>query len=225
MNKKATPESPAVENFLNIDEVDASGASRKYQLLEEETRLKLIIDSMLIVGLEDYKGDDGKVTTNYKIGINFTSNREQRYDDGEGSGRKVTFFKMYTFSFHEKSGLIKGGLIDALGYDITASTKLTDFLAGCVGQQVSAMINHRKYKTKQGQDAVAMDIEKFKAVKDKEDFDDSLSSWTVPYLAKKSYPDKKIVTWLNLKNRTAPKIVSDYTVGEVAVAGKIVDLV
>lgn len=217
-------ESAATEDFLGgIEEVSASGAGRKLLLIEEETRLKLFIDSMTIIGLEDYTGADGKTTTNYKIGLGFTSNREQKYEDGEGTGRKVTFFKVFTFSFHEKSGMVKSGLVEALVYD-TSNLKLTEFLAACVGKQISAMISHRKYKNKQLQDSVAMDIEKFKKVVETEDFEDAVSAWEPPFMAVKLYSDKKIVKWSDLKERTAPKLVGTYIAGEVAKPGKIVDL-
>jgi len=192
-----------------VEDVSAS-SSRKIKLVDEETRLKFTIDSITVIGNEDFKGPDGKTTTSYKIGIGLTSNRPQRYEDnGEETGRYVNFFMPMTLSFDPKSNIIKCGLADAVGHDLS-KVKLVDVIGSFVGKQVSGMILHRKYKTQDGQDRVAMAVEKFKPVQEEDDFSEALSKWEPSYMAQKKYADKRVITLANIRNNTAPQSVSAY---------------
>jgi len=215
MSNKTTTPNVTTEDIYGLGGNSSVSAlnSRKMQLIEEETRLKFVIDSICVIGNVDFKQPDGSTKTSYQIGVGLTSNRSQRYEDnGEDTGRNVSFFLPYTLSFNPKANLVKSGLLQAVDYDLSLVT-LPQIIGGLVGKQVSAMIAHRKYKTKDGQDAIAMDVEKFKPVTDQDDFAEALAKWKPNFMAAKRYPSAKIVTVSNVQNSTPAKSVSYYAAG------------
>lgn len=197
MNAKTQSQVAQATNVTtaNIDngfdeEVSTGEARRPYALLEDESRIQVVITSFTALGNESFRGDDGKVTESYKISLQMTSSRLRKYEDGGEAKGNVEFNSKYTFSMHEKSKMVKDGLLEALGADLTKVYKLNEFAALVLGKVVSGRVKHRKYKTKEGVEAIAQDLEAFKVVKEPMDTEELILGWRVPFTLVKKHPDK-----------------------------------
>ena len=221
---------PVVTTTPEVDAWDFEDAkassSRKYALVADETRLKVIIDHIVVIGLEEFKGDN-KGKFNYKLGINFTSNVPRTYEDnGEPTGDFHSFYSTYTWSTTTKSSLMVSGLIEALAYDIAApgAENLKTFIKTVLGKQVSGMVFHTK-KEKDGKPVVYMGLQRFKAVTEPEDFTAAVSLWKPARMAVKMHTNKPLIT---MTDPTVAKPVSSYVneadLGEAPVVKEIVKL-
>lgn len=177
-------------NMIDLAEENFS-FSTKAKRLAEEIRIPVMITSVTLVGNEVFKAADGKETVSYKIGIGFTSNVPHVSDAGEEIEGFHEFYAKYTASTGAKSALFKIGLVEACGLSDIAD--LSSLVNSLLGKKISAMTKYRKYKTKTGEDRIAVDLEKFKALTSDEDFSDVESVDHVPFTAQKFSFGKKIV--------------------------------
>lgn len=187
-------------NINMIDLADENFSfSTKAKRLAEEIRIPVMVTSVTLVGNEVFKATDGKETVSYKIGIGFTSNAPHVSDSGEEIEGFHEFYAKYTASTGAKSALFKIGLVDACG--LSDVTDLSSLVSNLLGKKISAMTKYRKYKTKTGEDRIAVDLEKFKALTGEEDFSDVESVEHIPFTAQKFSFGKKIALISNGKAR------------------------
>ena len=187
-------------NINMIDLADENFSfSTKAKRLAEEIRIPVMVTSVTLVGNEVFKAIDGKETVSYKIGIGFTSNAPHVSDSGEEIEGFHEFYAKYTASTGAKSALFKVGLVDACGLSDVAD--LSSLVNNLLGKKISAMTKYRKYKTKTGEDHIAVDLEKFKALTGEEDFSDVESVEHIPFTAQKFSFGKKIALISNGKAR------------------------
>lgn len=183
------PATAPIDNGFDED-VSTGETRRPYALLEDESRVQVVVTSLTAIGNESFRGADGKETVSYKINLQLTSSRPRRYEDGEEAKGLVEFNAKYTFSMHEKGRMATEGLLEAIGADTTKVYKLNEFAALVLGKVISGRVKHRKYKTKEGAEAVAQDLEAFKPVKDPMDIEEIVANWKVPFALVKKHPDK-----------------------------------
>lgn len=187
-------------NINMIDLADENFSfSTKAKRLAEEIRIPVMVTSVTLVGNEVFKATDGKETVSYKIGLGFTSNAPHVSDSGEEIEGFHEFYAKYTASTGAKSALFKIGLVDACGLSDVAD--LSSLVNNLLGKKISAMTKYRKYKTKTGEDRIAVDLEKFKALTGEEDFSDVESVEHIPFTAQKFSFGKKIALISNGKAR------------------------
>lgn len=185
-------------NINMIDLADENFSfSTKAKRLAEEIRIPVMITSVTLVGNEVFKATDGKETVSYKIGLGFTSNAPHVSDSGEEIEGFHEFFAKYTASTGAKSTLFKNGLVDACGLSDVAD--LSSLVNNLLGKKISAMTKYRKYKAKTGEDRIAVDLEKFKALTGEEDFSAVESVEHIPFTAQKFSFGKKIALIANGK--------------------------
>lgn len=169
----------------------------KAKKLAEEIRIPIMITSVTLVGNEVFKAADGKETISYKLGLGLTSNTPYVSESGEVIEGFHEFFTRYTASTAPKSGMFKDGLVEACG--LGDASDLTKMVNALIGKKISAMTKYRAYKTRNGENRIAVDLEKFKALTTEEDFKDVESVERIPYTASKNYVGKKIITTVNGK--------------------------
>lgn len=210
-----------------LEEDRAIGTSRKIALLDEETRVKFVISDITIIGPVEFKQPGGKTNVSYQLGVGLTSNRTQKYaDNGDSTGRFVQFFLPFSVqSFSTRSNIVKSGLLDAAGVDQILTNTTNKLIEALMGKQVSGLIAHRKYLNKEGQEAIAMDVEKFKSVTEEDDFTECLAAWKPHYMAANRFADKRVITLANIQNNTAPNTVGSYSVdGDAPVKKEVTSL-
>lgn len=169
----------------------------KVKKLADEIRIPIMITSVTLVGNEVFKAVDGKETISYKLGLGLTSNVPYVSESGEVIDGYHEFFTRYTASTAVKSGMFKDGIVEACG--LGDASDLTKMVNALIGKKISAMTKYRAYKTRNGENRVAIDLEKFKALTTEEDFKDVEAVEHIPYAATKNYVGKKIITTVNGK--------------------------
>jgi hypothetical protein len=184
----------------------ASQPGKAFALLEDETRVNLIASAVYIVGNESIKQPNGTMKDRYAVGLQFDSLRALRYEDGIETGRTHSWFKVLTFSYHEKSTMATSGLAAVLAIP-KDKDKLTDFIKAALGKQLTARIKHRKYEVS-GETKIATDLEAFKPIVGEEDFKGVIASFVPHRQAIKRYPTCKFVSVL-MKPPVA-QVLSEY---------------
>ena len=202
-----------LEKMIGLEENFAFGSSVKK--LQEELRIPVMVTSVTIIGNETFKGNDGKETTKFKIGVGFTSNAPHVSEAGEPVEGFHEFYAKFTATTNIKSSLVKSGLPDATGTKNAGDLKT--LVNGRIGKKVSAMTKYRTYRTAQGEDRVAVELEKFKPLTTAEDFSEVIKAQHIPFLAAKFSPDSKIITFVDAKPAIA--VVSSFDVGTTADGG------
>lgn len=199
--------------MIELEENFAFGSSVKK--LQEELRTPVMVTSVTIIGNETFKGNDGKETTKFKIGVGFTSNAPHVSEGGEPVEGFHEFYAKFTATTNIKGSLMKSGLPDATGTKNAGDLKT--LVNGLIGKKVSAMTKYRTYRTAQGEDRVAVELEKFKPLATEEDFSEVVKAQHIPFLAAKFSPDSKIITFVDAKPAIA--VVSSFGVGAPADGG------
>jgi len=200
LNKRTSPMStsnipapaPRLYDEFGCEIVSATSQGKPFALLEDETRLKVLVSAVYIIGNEEVAQPDGSKKTRYAIGVQYDSLRSLRYEDGTETGRTHSWYQTYTFSYHEKSNLAKTGLLEACAVDLKQPT-ITEFIRAVLGKQVSGRVKHRPYE-KDGQKKVSCDLEALKIVSEQEDFATIIAAYKPHRQVLKRYPACRVIT-------------------------------
>jgi hypothetical protein len=192
----ATPEIRYDEFGMEILEAGQNG--KPFALLDDEIRLPVIISALYLVGKESIKQPNGTLKDRYAIGLQYDSLRPLRYEDGEDTGRKHSWFNVTTYSFNDKSTLSVSGLLNAVGHSPTVITT-PDFAREVLGKQVSARVKHRSYES-EGKKRTIAEIEAFKPLLDKENFNECIDMWYPHRRAIKKYPGCMVLSYKMLRD-------------------------